>query len=119
MKKILVNEEERKRILNLHTEATKKEFLIEQTEELNIKKAVQCFLNKVVPNTNLKVDGSHGDETEKVIKKYQVMRKVYPTDGVWGPDTMDSMTSSDRKVMDECVSEYNTLFDKIFKWFGL
>ena len=34
MKKILVNEGERRRILNLHTEATKKEFLIEQTEEL-------------------------------------------------------------------------------------
>jgi hypothetical protein len=119
MKKILVTEEERKRILTLHTEATMKEFLIEQTDEINIKKSIQCFLNKVVPNANLKVDGLHGEDTEKIIEKFQTMRKVYPTDGVWGPDTASAMTSSDKKIMEECTSEYETLLDKVLGWFGL
>lgn len=68
----------------------------EQTEERKHTIAVQKFLNdKRVMNAKLVPDGKTGpnSETEKAIQKLQGMLGVYPTDGVWGPDTENALES--------------------------
>ena len=68
----------------------------EQTEERKYTTAVQKFLNdKRVMNAKLVPDGKTGpnSETEKSIMKLQGMLGVYPTDGVWGPDTESALES--------------------------
>jgi hypothetical protein len=68
----------------------------EQSEEIKHTKAVQKFLNdKKVMDAKLVPDGKTGpnSETEKAIMKLQGMLGVYPTDGVWGPDTEDALES--------------------------
>lgn len=83
----------------------------EQTEELNIKKAVQCFLNKLY-KTNISVDGLHGSETENLIKKLQTSRGVYPVDGVWGPDTYKKLKPNEVEMFEDCRSEHGDIVDK-------
>jgi len=118
MARITSDPEEQERILKLHLEATKRHYLKEQAPDFEEKKAIQCFLNKVV-KAGLEVDGMHGKATENAISKYQSMRKVYPTDGVWGPDTKKAMTKSDILVMEECAREHGTIIDKIMKFIGI
>ena len=68
----------------------------EQSEEIKHTKAVQKFLNdKKVMDAKLVPDGKTGpnSETEKAIMKLQGMLGVYPTDGVWGPDTENALES--------------------------
>ena len=68
----------------------------EQSEERKHTRAVQQFLNdKRVLNAKLVEDGKTGrnSETEKAIMKLQGMLGVYPTDGVWGPDTENALES--------------------------
>jgi peptidoglycan hydrolase-like protein with peptidoglycan-binding domain len=68
----------------------------EQSEERKHTIAVQKFLNdKRVMNAKLIPDGKTGpnSETEKAIMKLQGMLGVYPTDGVWGPDTENALES--------------------------
>ena len=55
MKKYIFTESQVKRIMDGVVE---EQLLTEQTAELNAKKAIQCFLNKVVDGSNLAVDGS-------------------------------------------------------------
>jgi len=67
-----------------------KRVISEQSEERKYTTAVQKFLNdKRVMNTKLVPDGKTGpnSETEKAIQKLQGILGVYPTDGVWGPET--------------------------------
>lgn len=118
MARITSDPEEQERILKLHLEATKRHYLKEQAPDFEEKKAIQCFLNKVV-KTGLNVDGMHGKATEDAITKYQSMRKVYPADGVWGPETQKAMTKSDRLTMEECAREHGTIIDKILKFIGI
>jgi peptidoglycan hydrolase-like protein with peptidoglycan-binding domain len=52
--------------------------------------AVQKFLNdKRILDAKLIVDGRTGpnSKTEAAIMKFQEMAKIYPADGVWGPET--------------------------------
>ncbi len=95
-----------------------KPYLTEQTEDLNINKSIQCFLNKRL-NAGLKVDGLMGDNTEKAIESYQSKIGVYPTDGIWGNDTESKMTESDKKMLEECINEHSDIIDKVLRWFGL
>ena len=120
MARITSDPEEQERILKLHLEATKRHYLKEQAPDFEEKKAIQCFLNKVV-KAGLKVDGMHGKATEDAITKYQSMRKVYPADGVWGPETQKAMTKSDsdRLTVEECAREHGTIIDKILKFIGI
>lgn len=83
----------------------------EQTEELNFKKAVQCFLNKLY-KTNISVDGLHGSKTENLIKKLQTSRSVWPVDGVWGPDTYKKLKPNEIEMFEDCVSEHGDIVDK-------
>lgn len=66
----------------------------EQSEERKFTMAIQKFLNdKRILNAKLQEDGRTGpnSQTESAIMKLQEILKVYPTDGVWGPDTEDAL----------------------------
>ena len=129
MKKYIFTESQVKRIMD---EVVGEQLLNEQTSQLNAKKSIQCFLNKVV-GSKLEVDGLHGDATSQAIEKFQKMvnsRKKYgdkrqyftPTldvDGVWGYSTGTSLTDEEKKIMSDCRSETGDMIDKFLNWIGL
>jgi len=128
MRKFTVTEEEKKQILESHmSHGYKQGVLFEQSETYKLNMAIQCFLNKkgIKDDTGqpLKMDGSIGtypnSKSAQAIVKYQTMIKVYPTDGVWGPDTIGKMPESDKKMYRECVSEHGDIIDKGLHLFGL
>jgi hypothetical protein len=95
-----------------------KPFLNEQTEEANITKSIQCFLNKRM-KLNLAVDGLSGDKTKDSIENYQSSIGVFPADGVWGPRTRDKMPPEDKQMLEKCVNDHSDIIDKVLRWFGL
>jgi hypothetical protein len=128
MSKFTVSEEEKRQILEQHkSRGYKTSVISEQTETYNRNMAIQCFLNKKGVKDDagqpLKMDGSIGNypksKTAQAIVKYQTMIKVYPTDGVWGPDTMEKMPESDKKIYKDCVAEHGDIFDKGLHMLGL
>jgi hypothetical protein len=128
MNKFTVSEEEKRQIIEQHkSRGYKTSVISEQTETYNRNMAIQCFLNKKGvkddAGQSLKMDGSIGNypdsKSAQAIVKYQTMIKVYPTDGVWGPETMKKMPESDMKIYKDCVSEHGDLFDKGLHFFGL
>lgn len=134
MKRFIINETERQRILNMHESASKRQYLNENLEQVlsdlssderyKHNKTIQCFLNKKGITDNegnkLVIDGSIGNypksKSAQAIYKYQEMIKVYPVDGVWGPDTYNKMPTEDKKIFEECMSNYDDLIDKIIKF---
>jgi murein L,D-transpeptidase YcbB/YkuD len=118
MGRITTDPIEKERILNLHLEATKRHYLKEQSsmEEVNMKKAVQCFLNKV--GYKVKVDGMWGDESKKVLSQFQA-KKGINDDGFWGPETFNSLNSNEKTIYKDCKSEHGDLLDKIISFVGL
>lgn len=115
MKKYIFTEGQMKKILD---NVIEEQLITEQTEALNAKKAIQCFLNKVV-GSNLEIDGLHGDATQEAIAKFQNTKKYIDVDGVWGYSTADSMTDQERKIMKDCKSKHGDLIDKFLIWLGL
>lgn len=103
MKKYIFTESQLKNVI--------KNQISEQTEELNFKKGVQCFLNKLY-KTNITVDGLHGLKTENLVKKLQTSRGVYPVDGVWGPDTYKKLKPNEIEMFEDCISEHGDIVDK-------
>ena len=118
MGRITTDPIEKERILNLHLEATKRHYLKEQSsmEEVNMKKAVQCFLNKV--GYKVKVDGMWGDESKKVLSQFQA-KKGINDDGFWGPETFNSLNSNEKTIYKDCKSEHGDLLDKTISFVGL
>ena len=127
MKKFTLTEEERKEILEQHKSHGYKTIINEQSETINMNKAIQCFLNKkgITDDAGqpLKVDGSIGrypnSKSAQAIVKYQEMIKSYPTEGVWGADTMKKMPESDKKIYKQCISDHGDIIDKGRHWLGL
>ncbi|MDA8940790.1 peptidoglycan-binding protein [bacterium] len=115
MKKYIFTEGQVKKILD---NVVEEKLVTEQTSELNFKKAVQCFLNKTM-GAKLKVDGLHGDGTRKAIENFQSKKKLYPVDGVWGPNTASKLTDKEVKIMKSCRSEHGDIIDKFLNWLGI
>jgi hypothetical protein len=112
MKKYIFTESQIKKVID--------QTITEQTIEIDAKKAVQCFLNKVMkPSPNLAVDGSHGTATRNTIAKFQYSRRNVLNDGIWGPSTWDSLDDKEKAIFRDCVSETGDLGDKIFHFFGI
>ena len=44
---------------------------------------------------------------------------VYPTDGVWGPDTWNKMPPKDKKMLSDFIAKEGGLFDRFLNWLGL
>jgi peptidoglycan hydrolase-like protein with peptidoglycan-binding domain len=91
--------------------------LNEQSEEAKRTMQVQRFLNKKgitdQAGQRLKEDGLAGKSTEEAITKYQAQLGVWPTDGVWGPDTVDAMrkkSPKDAELFDDQLGFFE-------KWF--
>ncbi|NBU82409.1 MAG: peptidoglycan-binding protein, partial [Flavobacteriaceae bacterium] len=99
-----------------------KPFINEQSEEMKLKKAVQCFLNKKgikdKANQPLKVDGLLGEKTEEALSKYQSKIGV-TSDGTWGPETYNKMPDKDVQIFKQCISDEGDFIDKGLHFFGL
>lgn len=104
MKKILVTETQAKRLI---------ENVINEQEESNLNKAIQCFLGKLY-KVNLKIDGFIGDQTKTLIQKFQSQRGIYPADGMWGQETESKLNKSEMDLFKQCKSQFGDIFDKIF-----
>ena len=124
-RKLIISEEERKNILELH-ESKKIKIVSEQNELAKGNKAIQCFLNKkgITDDSGQKlvVDGSIGNypksKSAQAIAKYQSKIGV-ESDGVWGMNTMEKMSPADMKMFKECQSEFGDFIDKALGFFGL
>jgi peptidoglycan hydrolase-like protein with peptidoglycan-binding domain len=118
-----ISDEYKQSILESHNNIKTTTFLKEQTEEMNYKKAIQCFLNKKGitddEGKELVVDGRAGEKTEQAVSKYQSMIKVFPADGKFGPSTSDKMPEEDKEILKECISEHGDFIDKLTRFFGL
>ena len=99
-----------------------KRVINEQASDLNRKKSIQCFLSKKGLYKG-EIDGLMGEKTEIAVEQYQVNAKVYPSDGVWGPETEKKMNDADKKIFKACQDQYGDMMDKIVggvsKFFGL
>lgn len=99
-----------------------KRVISEQAADTNRKKAIQCFLSKKGLYKG-EIDGLMGEKSEAAVEKYQVNAKVYPADGIWGPETESKMNDADKKIFKACQDQYGDFMDKIVggvsKLFGL
>ncbi len=114
MKKIIVNEQQIKKIIH--------STINEQTENDKLIKAVQCFLNKKY-KANLVVDGASGTKTEKLLMRFQQEKLMnnqnINVDGIWGEETMSSLSEPELKVFRDCASETGGVMDKIVHFLHL
>lgn len=118
--KFIINEDEKKQILEQHNKVKTELPLLEQDDRINRNKAIQCFLNKIgirdKEGKSLKIDGSigtleRGSRSAQAIEKYQNIIKVRP-DGVWGDETKNKMPENDKKIYKECLVTYGDFIDK-------
>lgn len=123
-KKILINEDERKRILSLHEKHKNYVLINEQDEDPTHEyiRAVQRFLNDKI-KAGLVVDGltdnNMKSKTAQAIAKLQNQMGVYPVDGVWGPDTWEKLSKEDKKKLEDLVAEEGGLINRFLHWIGL
>lgn len=109
MKKIIVNEQQIKKIIH--------RTINEQTENEKLIMAVQCFLNKMY-KANLKVDGVTGTNTEKLLSRFQEKKGVN-ADGYWGNETYNSLTDQEKQIFRDCVAETGGVIEKILNFLHL
>lgn len=104
MKKFIITEEEKNNILNQHIEATKRQYLSENTlimeqpyflEPVEVYQ-IQVGLNDYFKSKNVKIqvvpDGAWGPKTIEALKKFQQMEGL-DVDGKMGPKTMAKLQS--------------------------
>jgi hypothetical protein len=94
--------------------------ITEQSEERNMTKAVQKFLNKIM-RAGLVEDGKTGrnSATEAAISKYQSKIGVYPADGTWGENTWKKMPERDRKLLKDLMAKEGGPIDTFLNWLGV
>jgi len=99
-----------------------KPLVMEQSDDVRMKKAIQCFLNKKGfkddSNHPLKVDGLLAGKTAEALSKYQSKIGV-TADGVWGPETQNKMPNNDVQIFKQCISDEGDIIDKGLHFFGL
>jgi len=123
-KKILISEDERKRILSLYEKHKNLNLVNEQDEDPNHEfiRAVQRFLNDKI-KAGLVVDGltdnNMKSKTAQAIAKLQQQMGVYPVDGVWGSDTWEKLSKEDKKKLEDFVAEEGGLISRFLHWVGL
>jgi hypothetical protein len=116
-KRFIISEEEKSDIRSIYG------LVNEQNESPELKKGIQCFLNKKGykddKNQPLKVDGLLGDSVKQALSKYQSKIGVYPADGVWGNMTQSKIPDSDVQIFKSCVSQEGSIIDKGIHFLGL
>jgi peptidoglycan hydrolase-like protein with peptidoglycan-binding domain len=95
-----------------------KRVITEGSEERNMTRAIQKFLNKTM-RAGLVEDGKTGPNsaTEAAISKYQSKIGVYPSDGTWGENTWNKMPPQDKKQLQDLVADEGGLIDKVLNRF--
>ena len=115
-KRFIISEEEKRDIRSRYG------LVNEQNESPELKRAIQCFLNKKgfkdESNQPLKIDGLLAGKTAEALRKYQVKIGV-DADGVWGYMTQNKMPDKDVQIFKQCVSDNGDLIDKGLHMFGL
>ena len=108
MRQFRIDDSEKDRILNLHESATKRQYLKEQTtmEEIVTNKAIQCFLNKVQPNT-IKIDGMLGENTIEAIGNYVGNKATGDLENDLREMFNKKEENGDQPEWDKCKKEYN------------
>ena len=108
MKKYIFTESQVKKVIDSQ--------INEQSEERKFTIRVQKFLNEIFAKDKtfkqLVTDGKTGpnSQTEAAIMKLQGLVKVYPTDGVWGPETEEAMKKNSPKLYQIWESKYKPGF---------
>ena len=94
--------------------------ITEQSEERNMTKAIQKFLNQKM-KAGLEPDGKTGrnSATEAAISKYQSKIGVYPADGVWGENTWNKMPEQDKKLLKDLTAKEGGPVDTFLNWLGV
>ena len=115
-KRFIISEDEKRDIRSRYG------LVNEQNESPELKKGIQCFLNKKGykddANQPLKVDGLLAGKTSEALSKYQSKIGV-TADGVWGPETQNKMSDKDVQLFKQCVSDEGSFIDKSLHMFGL
>jgi L-lactate utilization protein LutC len=96
-----------------------KKVITEGSEERNMTRAIQKFLNKTM-RAGLIEDGKtgRGSATEAAISKYQSKIGVYPSDGTWGENTWNKMPKQDIKLLKDLIAKEGGPIDRILNSFG-
>lgn len=114
-KRFIISEEERSDIRSRYG------LVNEQNESPELKKAIQCFLNKKGyrddSNQPLKVDGLLAGKTQEALRKYQIKIGV-DSDGTWGPMTQNKMPDSDVQIFKQCIADEGSFIDKGLRMIG-
>lgn len=119
MKKFRIDESERERILNLHIEATQKQYLTQSIiseqpyfltpqETFQIQSGLNEYFKKKGVKIQLVADGAWGPKTIEALKKFQQLEGL-EADGKMGPNTMSKLKS---------VGINEDLIDKLVKFFS-
>ena len=102
MKKYIFTEEQVKKVVD--------HVLEEQSSDIrSTVMTVQCFLNHPkVMGAKLVVDGKTGpnSQTDKALKQFQMKKKIWPVDGVWGYQTQSTLTPFENQVWEACRKKY-------------
>lgn len=131
MKRIIISDDEKNTILNMHESFKENGRIIKEQDDsrpdVGINKAIQCFLNKKgikdESGKPLEVDGSIGNypasKSAQAIYRYQKLIGA-PADGVWGSETesfMKGKFANDKDMFNKCKSETGGLLDKVMGMF--
>lgn len=119
MKKFRIDESERERILNLHIEATQKQYLTQSViseqpyflspqETFQIQSGLNEYFKKKGVKIQVVADGAWGPKTIEALKKFQQLEGL-EADGKMGPNTMSKLKS---------VGINEDLIDKLVKFFS-
>jgi hypothetical protein len=97
-----------------------KRVISEQSEERNMTRAIQKFLNQTM-RAGLEPDGKTGrnSATEAAISKYQSKIGVYPADGTWGENTWKKMPKQDIKLLKDLMAKEGGPVDRFLNWLGV
>jgi peptidoglycan hydrolase-like protein with peptidoglycan-binding domain len=122
MKKFRIDENERERILNMHIEATKKQYLSESiiSEQPYFLTPQETFqiqhgLNDYFKTKGVKIqvvpDGAWGPKTIDALKKFQQMEGL-ESDGKMGPKTMAKLkeVGINEDIIDKLVKFFSGMF---------
>lgn len=123
MKKFRIDESERERILNLHIEATQKQYLIqsvisEQPYFLSPQETyqIQSGLNEYFKKKGVKIqvvaDGAWGPKTIEALKKFQELEGL-DADGKMGPETMSKL--KEVGINEDIIDKLGKFFSGMFK----
>ena len=125
MKRIIISDEEKNKILHMHESFKKESRIIKEDEtDVVLTKQVQCFLKK--KGYNVPDNGQYNKVTIDAVKKFQSTKKGIDQDGDFGSQTIDSLTPDERIDFEACgdtIDRIKSLFMRgvklIDQWRGI